>query len=254
MRFTAVIALLLSIGGGAVSAEDQLGPFATVKPGRGIVLAEYRDPLDSYPHRIMGRIREKDTLYLEDQFNTYTLTLSVQEPGHVFEDIRPHLGDLDGDGANDVAVVLTSLTQGASLAIYTIRDDRIVKIAQTPFIGRKNRWFAQAGIGDFNGDGRNEIAFVDRPHLARVIRFYGLVGGKFQEIASAGGVTNHAIGEEFIRGGVRNCGTRDQVVVTEAATGAVMALWIDPADGQVRGERVHPATKRDGIDLAMACR
>ncbi|MGB0798060.1 MAG: FG-GAP-like repeat-containing protein, partial [Planktomarina sp.] len=204
--------------------------------GVGIVYAEYDDDLDIYPHRIMGRIFEKDTLHVNTHDGVrVSLTLSVSNPGHVFEDVKPHIGDLNGDGLNDVAVIETSLTHGASLAIYTVKRGMLVKIAQTPFVGRRNRWYAQLGFGDFNNDGALDVAFVDRPHLARIIRVYSIKDGRFQEIAAAEGVTNHAIGDEIIWGGVRRCSDRDEIVLKNQTSGNFMAIWINAKDNRFTG-------------------
>jgi hypothetical protein len=45
-------------------------------------------------------------------------------------------------------------------------------LAATPHIGSANRWLAPIGAADLDGDGRVEIAYVDRPHLARTLRIW----------------------------------------------------------------------------------
>jgi hypothetical protein len=79
-------------------------------------------------------------------------------------------------------------------------------------IGQRNRWLAPIGAADLDGDGRVEIAYVDRPHLARTLRVWrSRPGGTLTEIATATGLTNHRIGEAFITGGIRDArrGPRD---------------------------------------------
>ncbi|MEM6307146.1 MAG: VCBS repeat-containing protein [Pseudomonadota bacterium] len=220
-------------------------PFASYADGPGIVEAQYADPLNTYPHRIMGDIREKDSLIVfDDGVGDYlTLSLSVAYPGHVFEDIRPTLGDVDGDGRNDVVVVETSLTQGASIAVYSVRHGAVVKIAQTPFVGQKNRWYAPVGIGDFNGDGHPDVAFVDRPHLAQVLRIYSLIDGVFLEIATAAGLTNHTIGDDIIWSMVRRCQGRDEIVLKNTATHTYYTVWAQGGSDQIFGKDTGvPAT------------
>ena len=82
-------------------------------------------------------------------------------------------------GTNDLA-------RGAALAIYDAQGLR----AATPFIGQPHRWLAPAAIGDLDGDGRVEIAYVDRPHLRRELVFVRLEGDRVVEIARQAGLTN----------------------------------------------------------------
>lgn len=51
--------------------------------------------------------------------------------------------------------------------------------------------------------GAREPAFVDRPHLAKVLRVWRLTGGRLAEVASLQDVTNHQIGWESIAGGLQ---------------------------------------------------
>lgn len=251
------LALALGLTATQVLAETPVaGPFTAQATGKGITLARYQSPLDIYPHRIMGRIVEKDTLYVwnDRETTSYELSLSQANPAHVFEDIAPHIGDLDGDGLNDVTVIETSLTRGASLAVYSVKSGRLEKIAQTPYIGQRNRWFAQVGIGDFNQDGQQDVAFVDRPHLARVVRVYSFIDGTFQEIAAAKGVTNHAIGDEVIWGGVRRCNGRDEMVLRDVASGKFITLWIDPTSEKIAGEKQALTATIANSDRALTCR
>lgn len=138
-------------------------------------------------------------------------TLSVTLPkGRVFEDIRPRCADLDGEAGREIIVVESSVDEGAQLAVYggvTGPDGFLTlgKIAATPHIGQRNRWLAPAGVADFDKDGRPEIAYVEKPHLTGVLRFWRLEGGGLIELASRDGFSNHKIGQNFISGGVRDC-------------------------------------------------
>jgi len=58
------------------------------------------------------------------------------------------------------------------------------------------------GAADLDGDGFVEVAFIDRPHLAKVLRVWRYVDGDFAEVAVMDGVTNHRIGEPDIAGGI----------------------------------------------------
>jgi hypothetical protein len=51
-----------------------------------------------------------------------------------------------------------------------------------------------------NGDGIIEIAYIDRPHLAKELRVWSFVNGDLRPLPRASGLTNHRIGEDFISG------------------------------------------------------
>ena len=181
----------------------------------GIAKAWYDKDSDIYGHRIMGSIAEHLRLNAELTDGTVvTLDLAAGgKPTHVFEDMAPRLADMDGDGLPELVVVETDVTAGAALAIYGLLDGGLKKLAETPHIGSPFRWLAPVGVGDFNGDGRMDVAYVDRPHLAKLLRVWSFDGSSLIEIARASGLTNHRIGDEVITGGVRTCGGQDQMVV-----------------------------------------
>jgi hypothetical protein len=181
----------------------------------GIAKAWYDKDSDIYGHRIMGSIAEHLRLNAELTDGTVvTLDLAAGgNPTHVFEDMAPRLADMDGDGTNELVVVETDVAAGAALAIYGLGDGGLKKLAETPHIGSPFRWLAPVGVGDFNGDGRMDVAYVDRPHLAKLLRVWSFDGDNLTEIARASGLTNHRIGDEVIAGGVRTCGGQDQMVL-----------------------------------------
>jgi len=182
----------------------------TATAGGGIVEAGYGPDVDVYPHRIMGDIYEKQVLRVVDADGvSHSLTLR----DNVFEDISPRVADMDGDGLGDVVVVETSVILGASLAIYSLGPDGLFKLAATPYIGRSSRWLAPAGIADFDGDGQNDVAYVETPHLGKVLRFWTMRRGELVQIAAASGLTNHRIGQEVITSGVRDCAGAVEVVM-----------------------------------------
>lgn len=135
--------------------------------------------------------------------------------GHIFEDIAPRLADIDADGRPDIVVVQSSFRYGARLLVYSaVPEPRL--LAATSFIGQPNRWLAPAGIADFDGDGRVEIAYVDRPHLRKDLVFVRLEGDRLEETRRMPGLTNHRIGDDFISGGVRDCGAGPELVLASA--------------------------------------
>jgi len=200
--------------------------------GAELTEARYEVPLDVYPHRIMGDIREKAVLVAVDRDGReYRLDLRDSGPGHnVFEDIAPRVVDATGDGQAEIVVVESSQTEGAQLAIYALRGGSLTKIAATPHIGTRFRWLAPAAIADLNGDGAVEIAFVDRPHLARTLRIWTWAPGGLTEAVALPGLTNHRIGDEVIWGGLRRCGPQPELVLADARFSQIVTIRYDGFD------------------------
>ncbi|PKQ12279.1 MAG: hypothetical protein CVT70_09405 [Alphaproteobacteria bacterium HGW-Alphaproteobacteria-1] len=241
----------LAIGlAGAASAEE---PWQTAE-GPGIVAARFEEPDNSYPHRIMGRIPERRVLVVRDaQGRAHRLDLRKgPNPSHVFEDVAPRLVDADGDGAIDAVVVEASPEAGAHLAIYGLRRGDLVKAAATPPIGTPFRWLAPAAIADLNGDGVTDIAYVETPHLGKVLRVWSWVAGGLTEIAQLRGVTNHRIGDEVIFGGLRDCGHGPEIVLADADFRRLVAVAFEGEALAARRLPIEASPK--GFDTALACR
>ena len=188
-----------------------------------VVAAELILPTDRYAHAVLGDALEWGGLQL-------TLSDGRQErvtlpQTRVFEDVEARLADINGDGLPEVIVVETDIALGASLAAYGPSG----KIAATDFIGQPNRWLAPAGIADFDGDGQVEIAYVDRPHLLGDLVFVRLDGDRMVETLRLSGLTNHRIGQDFISGGVRDCGQGAELVLASRNWSRVLRV----SDGKV---------------------
>ena len=166
----------------------------------------------------MGR-EGQDRLFINDGTGRFTDETAVRIPQETGITVDARFADLDGDGTREVVLVEADLARGAALAIYDAQGLR----AATPFIGQPHRWLALAAIGDLDGDGRVEIAYVDRPHLRRELVFVRLEGDRVVEIARQAGLTNHRIGEDFITSGLRDCGAGAEVVLANADWTRLMA-------------------------------
>lgn len=229
--------------------------------GIGIFQAWFDDATTRYDHGVLGDAVEAGSLhaYSPDAGNTCQHLSVTLDADHVFEDLAPRLSDLDGDGRAEIVVVRSHAARGAQLAIYGPAGDgaSLSLIAATPYIGRRNRWLAPIGIADLDGDGFQEIAYIDRPHLARILRVWrylpdGRGGGRLEEVAAAQGLTNHRIGEDFITGGIRHCGAGPEIVTADADWRRVVLTTL-AADGTLTGRAVAdfaPRTMRE----VLGCR
>lgn len=202
-----------------------LVPFGA-KAAPQILAATLHDPTPRYDHAVLGDALEYGAMVIvyRDCPTCPANNLRITLPQHqVFEDIEARVADLDGDGIREILVVLTDITQGAALAVFDLNG----LVAATPFLGERNRWLAPVGAGDFDDDGRPEIAYIDRPHLKKELVFIRYADRKLTEISRVSGLTNHRLGDNFIQGGVRRCGGRDAVLVANADWSQVMEVRLD---------------------------
>lgn len=227
---------------------------ASIAQAQPVILgAEFSEPTTRYQHGVFGETEEWGALALTadacplcDQADRFRRVLRLPD-NRVFEDNAPRLADLNGDGAPEVVVVETDLRQGARLSVYGLEG----LIAATPFIGRPSRWLAPAGFGDFNGDGRADIAYIETPHLGRVLRIFTLEGAMLREIAQMAGFTNHVFGDPAIRGGVRDCGAGAEIVGASPDWGRVLVARV--VNGQITFTDAGPLTSPAALDDALTC-
>ena len=160
--------------------------------GVGIVEAWYAEPTTRYDHGILGdRIEGGALVVVDDAGRRHEVTLDAS---HVFEDLTPRIADIDGDGRNDVVVIRSGLNTGAAVAVYSVTDSALVEVASIPEIGLTHRWLNIAGIADFTGDGRLDIALVKTPHIGGRLEIWTFENGSLRQVAAANDFSNHAIG------------------------------------------------------------
>ncbi len=244
------LAACLALAGLALAA-----PVAAGEHWR-IVRASFAEPTTRYVHGVLGDDVEYTRLLIEVD-NAMAVPKAVMKSGfstidlpltRVFEDIAPRLWDVTGDGHPEVVVVETDMELGAQLAIY---DARGTKIAATPHIGQPHRWLAPIGAADLDGDGQIEIAYIDRPHLAKTLRIWRFHRGKLEEVATADGLTNHRIGEGFITSGLRDCGQGVEILTVDADWMRVMASLL--REGAIESRDLGPYDPQLGLDPALSC-
>lgn len=180
-----------------------------------IVHAEYASETSIYPHHVMGKdVPERMKLVVYDgSAQAYEVTLPTGKNARVFEDLFPRIADVDGDSHNDVVVVESNIDSGASIAVYSIKNQRLVKIAQNDFLGKKFTWLALVGIEDFDGDGQKEIAYIEKPHAVRVLQFWKFSDGALIKVNEYKDVTSHVLGTNFYQSAIQSCAGHSPRVV-----------------------------------------
>jgi hypothetical protein len=205
--------------------------------------AKLTQSTDRYDHAVLGDALEWGGMQITGAGRTVTVTLP---PARVFEDITARVADLDGDGLAEVLVVETDTARGASLAVYDMNG----RVTATDFIGQTHRWLAPLGIGDMDGDGLPEVAYVDRPHLARELVVVQYRGGTLTERARATGLTNHRIGDSTIAGGYRSCDGQAAMILANADWSQIIAAaW---QGGRITTRTLAPYSKAN-MARALAC-
>lgn len=236
--------------------DDDLASSARISCRAEIIEAFYNRPTTRYDHGVLGDAIEWGGLVLNLRGESpcggeVTRREVVLPESLVFEDTSPRLADLDGDGQAEVITVETSLTRGARLTVWGVRDEAIGRLASTPFIGRPHRWLAPVGAADLDGDGLVEIAFVDRPHLAQVLRIWRYRAGRLSEIATLQGLSNHRIGWPDIPGGIRDCGDGPEMVLADGGFRRVLAARLEA--GVVETRVLAGFAGPESLDAALTC-
>lgn len=180
-----------------------------------------------YTHGVLGDSLEAGGLVVETNAGKQ---LRLNLPANrVFEDLEPRLIDLDDDNQSEILLVESDLKKGASLAVYGIVDGRIRKRAATPFIGTANRWLNPLGVGDFDGDGKLDIALVETPHIGGILRLYRFTTPVLTKFAEYTGVSTHKLGStELGLGKVIPAQFRDRILIPNQSRQVLMMLeYID---------------------------
>lgn len=232
-----------------LSAPVVVSAQATTKPwlSEPLVSATYSEPTTRYPHGVLGDKIEHGALVLGYAGVANKIVIRLPHE-RVFEDTAPRMVDVDGDGKREVVVVESHKNQGARLSIYNGGG----LIAATPYIGQGNRWLAPVAIADLDGDGLVELAYVDRPHLAKTLRVWRFENGALTQIAALEGLTNHRIGERDIAGGLRNCGEGPEMIVARADWRLLMSVTFDGGTLMARELGIHK--DRSSFSAALACK
>ena len=215
----------------------------------GIQSAWYDDATDRYAHGVLGDAIEPSTLRVSDQ-NGCTRSV-VLDQAHVFEDLAPRLADIDGNAGLEVITVRSHQNYGAQIAIYQLAGDALRLLTSTPYIGTSNRWLAPVGIADLNHDGDMDIAYVDRPHLAKILRVWSYRNGGLEQIANKAGYSNHRIGEPFITGGLKTCDTEITIITADGRWNRILETALNGA--QLSSEDIGTFEGPESVSEALRC-
>ena len=231
----ALMALCLSAAAGVAQARCADGD------GDWIARACYTDPLETglYGHDVLGGTPEwtavEVTLGPKGRATLGGDRYIRRAPSrHIFEDIAPRVVQLDASGPPELILIYTDFDRGAALMVDNLETGRL---SVTPHIGQRNRWLAPLGAADLDGDGVVELAYIDRPHLAKtlVVWRYG-ANGELTRVDSLPGLTNHRIGQDFITGGIFDCGQGPEVVTADANWQNLMATRL--REGRLSTRRI----------------
>ena len=115
-----------------------------------------------------------------------------------FEDGLIRLADLDTDGSPQIVLVAASRSAGAAVTVVGVerRDGAPVLLEQArgPSVG-PGRWLNPVGMGDFHGDGRQDVVAVTTPHIGGVLTLYRYQRPHLVPVAFERDVSNHVYGE-----------------------------------------------------------
>ncbi len=237
-------AVMLALVAASPVASEALGT---------ILDARLEQPVTRYDHGVLGDSVEWGTLRLWVDRCPACARTDVQETvirlprTRVFEDVEARLIGLDPKAPTAVMVVESDLARGARLSLYTGAG----LLAATPFIGQTHRWLAPVGAADLDGDGALEVAYVDRPHLAKVLRVWRLEGDTLTEVAALENLTNHRIGWDTIAGGLRDCGAGPEMVLASGDWSRLMAVRLDGGGLSAREIGRYDVA---ALEAALACR
>jgi hypothetical protein len=177
--------------------HENMLPDGELSRGAGAVREAFlTDPTTRYGHGVLGdAVEAGGVAFVLANGNRHYFRLG---PESVFEDRKVRLADIDGDGVEEGIVVRSYLDRGAALAIVEIDFPKSYVLAETPPIGRPNRWLNPVGAADLDGDGAVEIAFVRTPHIGGVLEIHRYADERLEKVAERSGFSNHRIGSRAL--------------------------------------------------------
>lgn len=154
-----------------------------VEGTRDIARTWLAEPTERYPHGVLGDELEANALVVEGRDGA--ISIHRLNDDTVFEFLTPMLADIDGDGRDEAWVVRADAWDGARLEGYGLEAGKLVRRYEGPAIGKGFRWLNPIGIGDFDGDGKAEAAYIETPHIGGVLTVLKPNGDKLEITARA---------------------------------------------------------------------
>ena len=172
--------------------SDAIPHSRVVGGSNDIAQAWLAGPTNRYPHGVLGDDIEATSLRVRTRSGK-VVTFELLEDS-VFEDLTPRLVDIDGDGRDEILLVRAHRAAGASVVIVGLRGNRLVRLSESQAIGMANRWLNPIGVADFDGDGQNEVAVIETPHINGQLLLFKVDGRRLREVARYTGYSTHVIG------------------------------------------------------------
>ncbi|MCV6575353.1 MAG: hypothetical protein OIF58_06415 [Cohaesibacter sp.] len=219
-----------------LSQKDKAGPALPSSEGKAladatVATADKGDirtvwltkPTTRYGHGVLGDAVEAGGVTVRLQNGAYRhFTLPDDS---VFEDLVPRVGDLDGDGRNEVVLVRAYLTAGAALSVFGMRGDQLELLAESPAIGTANRWLNPSILADLDGSGRLSVGLVRTPHIGGQLQIWQFDGKQLTQKAKANGFSNHSIGSRALGlSAVLAHKGQKRILLPDARQGALLVL------------------------------
>lgn len=157
-----------------------------------ITEARFALPTEQYDHCVLGDCIEYGAV--EAVMDDGKILSFRLEDGFVFEDTTARLVPFGLNGKNAILAVRTDIEKGAGLVLLEARGGRLKITAESDPIGVKYRWQNPIGVGDFDHDGKMEIASVHTPHLRGLLTLYERQGKKLVIDQQLTSFSNHASG------------------------------------------------------------
>ena len=181
-----------SIIGQLTNDFEQLPEGRISQSADSTVFAQYVNPTNKYGHGILGDKTEAEGLVVVVDQVFYEFQLDEDQ---VFEDIRPRLFDVDGDGALEFITLRTNVAKGGGIAIYKIINGQLIEYASVTEIGIPNRWLNIVAIDDLDNDGTIELVWIETPHIGGTLKVAKINEGVLQVLDETREYSNHVIGE-----------------------------------------------------------
>lgn len=193
---THAITLVATVGPLRRPLPPEALPDGRIAEGRRTVARTWlAEPTGRYGHGVLGDAIEAGSLVVERRDGRRDVVRL--ESDAVFEDLEPRIADLDGE--ERIVVVKSYVQRGSALAVVGERDGRFEIVAETPPLGGPHRWLNPAGIADFDGDGRADIAVVQMPHAAGRLQLWSWRNGGLEKTFEIPDVANHVSGSRVLR-------------------------------------------------------